>query len=64
MNTWFGTRHDNRGQMRRFVTDSTDVNGKFDMDTDTYFAEQARLLVHDNTARRVTTALVPGLLEP
>ena len=29
----------------------------------TYFVEQPRLLVHDNTARQVTAALVPGLVE-
>jgi hypothetical protein len=33
-------------------------------DFNTYFVGDARLLVHDNTLRGPTTAIVPGLLAP
>jgi hypothetical protein len=32
-------------------------------DFHSYFAGQSRLLSHDNTVRRATSATVPGLLE-
>jgi hypothetical protein len=32
------------------------------MDFNTYFVSDARVLVHDNTLRQVTSAAVPGLI--